>query len=148
MKKQLLFSTMDEFQQYVAENNISISALDIFESNEAVVKEIEETIIHEEIDIELSFLSDSPKVKARIGESNIFYVDNLELNENICMPVKLTILGRSILVNICNENNVAHATLSIALDSEHRYNVLFEVKKKENNNFLLELTRNTIEKSA
>lgn len=141
--KPLEFSNIDEFIQYISENNINFLELNIQQK----IKEPTsvQTVLKEEAEVVLSFLYDNPKIKAKLGESNILYVDSIQVCENACMPIKLNILKRDILINVCNENGIIHSNLNISIDNNKPLNILFEIRKKENNEFLLELNRKLIE---
>lgn len=157
MKKQLIFETITELQQYIAENNISIDNLEIFEINkekESELLPLEESISEEKImlpeyvDIQLISLYDSPTIKAKISENNILYADDVKINPNSCMPTIINVLGRKVSVILCNEDGKTHANLGIALDNNPRYNVLFEVRKLEGESFTMEIAREMIEKKS
>ena len=139
MQKKLSFNSLNEFQQYIAENNIQLSDLEIFQNED------DKQIIPEEVNVSLVSLHDNPVVKAKVGENNILYVNELNINENTCMPSMINVLGRKLSVVLCNYEGKTHTKLNIALENKTLYNVEFELKKMEENNFIMEVTKETIE---
>lgn len=153
MKKQLIFETLEEFQLYVAEHNIKLSSLEIYECNESdKIIESKETIevvvenpVQNIIDVQLISLHDNPTIKAIVSENNVLYVKDIQMNENSCMPAVLDILGRKVSVILCNENGKTHANLSVALDNKPKYNVVFEVRKLEGEETTMEIANTLLE---
>lgn len=150
MKSKLTFETMEQFQQYVCENKLDFANLEIFECKEDEVVEVKESIEEikapADIFVNISSLYDSPKIKAKVGSANIIYADKIHINENVCMPTKIDLLGRSIWINACNENGVTHGSFNIAINEQTLYNVLFEIKEKGDNIDLLEIKQDIIER--
>lgn len=91
---------------------------------------------------DLSFLSGSPKVKANIiaEEFNIIYVENAEYIEGCCGTGKITVLGRELLMNMCEHDGHLNVNLNIAINEQTYYNVPFNVKLKQNTDVVLSLT--------
>jgi hypothetical protein len=151
MKKQLIFETLNEFQQYVVNNNISLNELEIFEIDKETVSPIIEGVLPkvcvlETADVQLISLHDNPTIKAKLGENNVLYVDDIQINENSCMPAQIDLLGRKVSVILCNQDGKTHANLSIALNSAPRYNVVFEVRKLNGESFTMEIAKDMTEK--
>lgn len=145
-ERKLDFNNIDEFKQYIYENNINFADLIISQSVEDS-EGIKEEVIPQSVEVQLIALHDNPIIKAKVSENNILYVDELNINEDLCIPAVINILGRKVSINLCNQDGKTHANLSIALDNKPQYNVVFEVRKLNGESFAMEVAKEMIEKN-
>ena len=91
------------------------------------------------IETALSFLSTAPKVKTKVitTDQNIIYVENAEYIEGCCGTGKLKLLGREVLINMCECEGNLNVNLNIAINETMYYNVPFHVKLKSNDTDIL-----------
>lgn len=90
------------------------------------------------LEANLSFISDSPKIKVKVinEDANIIYVDNAEYIEGCCGTGKITVMGRELLMNMCEHDGHLNVNLNIAINEQTYYNVPFNVKLKHDDTIM------------
>lgn len=97
------------------------------------------------LSVKLLTLLDSPEIDCKLSESeSVIYVNDLDVIKNSCGTGRLEILGREILINVCESANVVHVNLDLEVNNKKLPNTPFIVKLTEgksrielNNKFLM-----------
>ncbi len=136
------FNTPEELIEYVniigADRlrtfDITFTALDASEYVPTVEVPVSMKTL-EEGAVGIATLSDTPVIKAALDESlteNVLHVEAYDSIPLSCSTGKVTVLGRSIYLNVCEaveDNPVVH--LNVTLNEKTYYNVPFTLKKTQ-----------------
>lgn len=84
--------------------------------------------------VKLLALSDSPKINCNLTEShNEIYVESVDVIKDACGTGRIKLLGRTVLMNVCESNNEVHVNFDIEINGKEYADVPFIVKLTEDN---------------
>lgn len=87
--------------------------------------------------VKLTSLFDAPLITHELTEStNEIFVKAVDVIKDSCGTGRIEILGRSILMNICESDNTIHANFDIEIDGTEYTKVPFVVKLTESEAYL------------
>lgn len=89
------------------------------------------------VDVTINSLSDTPSVQFEAGEDNTISVDDFEYIDGACATQNVSLLGRTILMNICDDGNGPSIKLDIELDGKFLKQVPFKLNKDGKNTISL-----------
>lgn len=87
--------------------------------------------------VKITSLSDRPNIKSEITESeNEIFVKSVDVIKDACGTGKIEILGREVLMNVCESDNIVHANFDIEVDGKTYSQVPFVVRLTEGEQYV------------
>jgi len=87
-----------------------------------------EELVTESTKVRLTGLNGLSIMEASIGDENILYVDSYEAVKDYCGTGKINVFGKTLVVNMCEMNDVAQTQMSIDINGVSSYNVDFKLR--------------------
>jgi hypothetical protein len=78
--------------------------------------------------VKLTSLTGINEMDASLGDENILYVDSYEAVKDYCGTGKINVFGKTLVVNMCEMDNVAQTKMSIDINGVYSYNVDFKLR--------------------
>lgn len=86
--------------------------------------------------VSITSFSDSPDILAKVGDSNIIYVNLCESVPNYCGTAKIQFMGKELFMNSCDMNGEKTINLDIEINGQMMYSTPFIVKENSQENSL------------
>lgn len=85
------------------------------------------------VDVTINSLSDSPSIQFEVGDTNMIAVDDFEYIDGACATQNVTLLGRTILMNICDNGDGPSIKLDVEFDGKFLKQVPFKLNRDGRN---------------
>lgn len=93
----------------------------------------EDTLAPTHKDVTINSLSDTPTIQFEVSDRNCIAVDDFEFIDGTCATQNVTLMGRTILMNICDDGDGATIKLDIEIDGKFLKQVPFKLNKDGKN---------------
>jgi hypothetical protein len=139
------FKSFAELHDYIGRNYSDLSKVDVsFHLAEGCScrscgcddKPLQESSINAISVVKITTLAEAPAIDAELGSENEIYVQSADVIKDACGTGSISVLGRKILMNVCEMDNVIHASLDIEVNGKEYTKVPFVVKLAEGKEYV------------
>ena len=137
------FSNVTDLYNYLIESESKAGSIEYIDVDVKHIKQpLKECVNCEPSVVKITSLYDSPVIQHKNSvNENELYVNSYDAIENACGTGRIDLLGRTMLLSICESENKVHVNLDIEVDGKGYSSVPFTVKLTESEDCYIMLNK-------